>query len=86
MLCALLPYRTSSRERIRDAKRVARQLKTRTTTIDISPMIDAYFARARGASRLRRGNKMTRERMSILYDLSLRHRLRLAKIDLYRNQ
>lgn len=75
VLCALLPYRTSSSDSISDARRIARLLRTRTTTIDISPMIDAYFVRSRSTSRVRRGNKMARERMSILYDLSLRHRL-----------
>jgi NAD+ synthase len=76
VLCALLPYRTSSADSLRDARRVARFLGARTEIIAISPMVDAYFRRARGASRLRRGNRMARERMAILYDLSLRdHRL-----------
>ncbi|MFQ5876762.1 MAG: NAD+ synthase [Acidobacteriota bacterium] len=72
VLCALLPYRTSSPGSLRDARRVARLLGCRTATIDITPMIDTYFRRQRGASRIRRGNKMARERMSILYDLSSR--------------
>jgi NAD+ synthase len=72
--CALLPYRTSSPATLRDARRVARLLKTPTVTIDISSMIDAYFRRQRGADRVRRGNKMARERMSILYDLSSREK------------
>jgi NAD+ synthase len=74
VLCALLPYRTSSADSLRDARRVARALGARTETIAISPMVDAYFRRARGATRLRRGNRMARERMAILYDLSLRDR------------
>ncbi len=72
LLCVLLPYRTSSPGSLGDARRVARLLGARTATVDISPMIDAYFKRQRGASRVRRGNKMARERMSILYDLSAR--------------
>ena len=76
VLCALLPFRTSSPEGLRDARRLARLLGAPSERIDISPMIDAYFRRARAASRLRRGNKMARERMSVLYDLSVRdHRL-----------
>jgi len=74
VLCALLPYRTSSADSRRDARRIARALGAPTVTIDISPMVDAYFRRARGATRLRRGNRMARERMAILYDLSLRDR------------
>ena len=74
VLAALLPYRGSSPDSLTDARRVAALLKMRTVTVDISPMIDAYFRRERGASRVRRGNKMARERMSILYDLSARER------------
>lgn len=39
--------------------------------VDLSPQIDAYFERDPDADRARRGNKMARERMSILYDYSL---------------
>ncbi|HET6277890.1 MAG TPA: NAD+ synthase [Candidatus Polarisedimenticolia bacterium] len=72
VLCVLLPYRTSSPDSLRDARRLARQLGAPTRRIDISPMIDAYFRLQPRASRVRRGNKMARERMSILYDLSVR--------------
>jgi NAD+ synthase len=74
VLCAQLPYRTSSPQGLRDARRVARLLRTPTVTIEISSMIDAYFRRQRRADRVRRGNKMARERMSILYDLSVKEK------------
>ena len=74
VLCVLLPYHTSSADSVRDARRVARTLKMPLVTIDISPMIDAYFKREKNAGRLRRGNKMARERMSVLYDLSSREK------------
>ena len=72
VLCALLPYRDSSPASLRDARRVIRRLGARSALIGITPMIDAYFARDRRAPRLRRGNKMARERMAVLYDLSAR--------------
>jgi len=72
VLCASLPYRASSPESLRDARRLVRHLGARGVRIAITPMIDAYFARQRGASALRRGNKMARERMAVLYDLSAR--------------
>ena len=40
--------------------------------VDITPQIDAYFARFPDADARRRGNKMARERMTILYDHSAR--------------
>jgi len=72
VLCASLPYRTSSEDSLRDARRLVRLLGTRSVRIAITPMIDAYFKRQSGASALRRGNKMARERMAVLYDLSAR--------------
>jgi NAD+ synthase len=64
----LLPYRSSSDDSKRDAHEVATQLGMATSQIDISPMIDAYFSIEPDADAVRRGNKMARERMTILYD------------------
>jgi len=67
----LLPYRTSSADSAGDARAVALHLGIAHRTIDISPMIDAYFTAANGeadAAPGRRGNKMARERMTILFD------------------
>ncbi len=70
VLAALLPYRHSAPESVRLARGLARQLRLRTVEIDITPMADGYLARARGASRVRRGNVLARCRMAVLYDLS----------------
>lgn len=64
----LLPYRTSSPESERDARAVAEHLGVPHRTIDISPMVDAYFEIEPDAPADRRGNKMARERMTILFD------------------
>jgi len=67
----LLPYRTSSADSVADAREVALHLGIAHRRIDISPMIDAYFVAASGeadADPGRRGNKMARERMTILFD------------------
>ena len=64
----LLPYRTSARESEQDARLVAEHLGIPHRTIDISPMVDAYFALESDAGPDRRGNKMARERMTILFD------------------
>ena len=66
-----LPYRTSDPQSAVDAAAVAAKLGLALTTIDITPQVDAYFDRVDPeADRVRRGNKMARERMSILFDLS----------------
>jgi len=64
----LLPYRTSSPESERDGRAVGEHLGMPHRMIDISPMVDAYFAKESDAGQDRRGNKMARERMTILFD------------------
>lgn len=64
----VLPYRTSRPESEQDARAVAEHLGTPHWVIDISPMVDAYFAMEPDAPADRRGNKMARERMAILFD------------------
>jgi len=70
----MMPYRTSAPESLEDARRVVQATGIQSREIDITPMVDAYFDPARWsgaeASMIRKGNKMARERMSILYDLS----------------
>jgi len=66
----IMPYRGSDPKSRRDALQVAGQLGIDYLEVDISPQIDAYFSRFADADQKRRGNKMARERMSILYDQS----------------
>jgi NAD+ synthase len=70
----IMPYRTSSPESERDARAVCEAFDLTPEVVDISPQVDAYFAAFPDADRGRRGNKMARERMSILYDMSWAHR------------
>ncbi len=73
----ILPYRKIKQniEDVKDAKQIAKYLKINYMIIDISPMIDIYFKNFQGADRLRRGNKMARERMAILYDISKKYNM-----------
>lgn len=66
-----MPYRTSSPESAGDAQLVANELGINFMTIPITDMVDAYFKQYPDASRLRRGNRMARERMAILFDQSV---------------
>jgi NAD+ synthase len=70
VLGLIMPYKTSDPKSKSDALQVAAQLGIRHLEIDISPQIDAYFERFPEADQKRRGNKMARERMTILYDQS----------------
>lgn len=72
VLGLIMPYGRAFPEDVRDAAAWARKLGIRHKAIDIAPQIDAYFAAHPTTSRVQRGNKMARERMSILYDFSVR--------------
>ncbi len=65
-----MPYRTSSAESVEHARLVARTFGLALEEIDITPQVDAYLARTGEVHRVRRGNKMARERKSIEYDRS----------------
>jgi len=68
----LMPYRTSSPESVRHAQLVVESLGIHSLLVDITLMVDAYFAAFPDADQVRRGNKMARERMTILFDHSAR--------------
>lgn len=64
----ILPYKTTASQSINYAKLIARRYQVKTRLIDITAQIDAYFKNFPDADKVRRGNKMARERMAILYD------------------
>jgi len=72
VLGVMMPYGESFSADRNDAALIAASLGIRTERVDIRPMVDAYYEKHPCDDRLRRGNKMARERMSILYDLSAR--------------
>jgi NAD+ synthase len=72
VIVLIMPYGTTFGEDLKDADAVASYLGIRSKTIDISPMVDTYFASHPTEDRILIGNKMARERMSILYDHSAR--------------
>ncbi len=66
----MMPYKTSNPKSLAHAKLVVEDLGINAKTIEITDMIDAYFKNDQDATMLRKGNKMARERMSILFDNS----------------
>ena len=70
VLAIMMPYKSSNPDSLNHAKLVVEDLKINAKTIEITDMIDAYFKNEKDASSLRMGNKMARERMSILFDYS----------------
>ena len=70
VLAIMMPYKSSNPDSLNHAKLVVEDLKINAKSIEITDMIDAYFKNEKEASSLRMGNKMARERMSILFDYS----------------
>jgi NAD+ synthase len=75
LLAVLMPYRTSSPASRTDAEAVVAALGCSQELIEISPMVDGYFAASgidgHDAGAIRRGNFMARMRMAVLYDRSV---------------
>ncbi|MBU4202879.1 MAG: NAD+ synthase [Acidobacteria bacterium] len=67
-----MPYGKGFRQDVDDALEVAKEMGIHTQVIDIKPMVDAFYETHPTDNRLLKGNKMARERMSILYDFSVR--------------
>ncbi|MBN1948837.1 MAG: NAD+ synthase [Candidatus Cloacimonetes bacterium] len=75
----MMPYKSSQKESLDHALEMAKLLGIKYEIIDITPMVDTYFDLYQPeANHLRRGNRMARERMCILYDLSARYRALVA--------
>lgn len=70
----IMPYRLSNPESRQHAELLATKFNIRFEVRDISPMVDAFFQHDPDADVLRKGNKMARERMCLLYDFSAKHK------------
>jgi NAD+ synthase len=70
----ILPYKTSSKESVKDAEEIAHILGIQTETVDISQMVDSYATKHNIKAKVRLGNIMARMRMIVLYDVSARER------------
>ncbi len=68
----LMPYRISSEASLRDGKELCEMYGVNYEVVDISPSVDAYFEKFPAENKIQIGNKCARERMSVLYDFSVR--------------
>ncbi|MBG7610018.1 MAG: NAD(+) synthase, partial [Anaerolineae bacterium] len=70
VLAVRMPYRTSSPDSLEHAQLVIESTGVQTITIPITETVDALFANFPDANTMRRGNIMSRTRMTVLYDQS----------------
>jgi NAD+ synthase len=74
VIALIMPYGDTFPEDVKDAQEIGSLLGIQSRIINISPMVDAYFSNFPTQNRILQGNKMARERMSILYDFSAREK------------
>jgi len=74
VIVLIMPYEETFGWDVQDARDLAQGLGIKSLITNISPMVNAYFAKHPTESRILKGNKMARERMSILYDFSEREK------------
>jgi NAD+ synthase len=72
VICLVMPYGDTFGGDVDDALEVVRVLETKSKVINIAPMVDSYIKDHPTDNKILIGNKMARERMSILYDHSAR--------------
>lgn len=70
VLALRLPYKNSSPESLTHAQLVIDATGVQAKTIDITPMVDPFFAAIPDMDRIRQGNVMARARMITVYDQS----------------
>lgn len=69
----IMPHKISNPTSVRHAREVVEKTGIQSETVDITPMVDAYFEDLPDANNTRRGNVMARQRMIVLYDKSAEH-------------
>lgn len=74
VLGIMMPYKSSSKESVEHAKLVVEDLGIESKLIEITPMVDPYFDMNPDMDGLRKGNRMARERMCILFDYSAKEK------------
>ena len=68
VLGVLLPHRSSDSQALSSAQGIVNTLGITTRRVNVSPMVDAYFANFPDASRERRATRLAWERLAILHD------------------
>ncbi|MGL6114700.1 MAG: NAD+ synthase [Cetobacterium sp.] len=74
VLGIMMPYKSSSKESLDHGKLVIDSLGINSKLVEITPMVEPYFQMNPDMDGLRKGNRMARERMCILFDHSAKEK------------
>ena len=69
----MMPYRQSNPDSLGHAQLLAERLGINSRVIEITALVEPYFANNPEMDNLRRGNVMARTRMTLVYDMSAHH-------------
>lgn len=70
----ILPYKTTSKEDVEDAKEIIKTLGMNPVEIEITPVVDSLLTSLKDADKVRKGNIMARARMIVLYDQAAKYK------------
>ena len=70
VLAVRMPYRSSSSDSLEHAEMLINRFGTQSETVEITGMVEPFFAMDPEMSKQRKGNIMARQRMIVLYDRS----------------
>ena len=70
----VLPYETSNKEDVEDAKGIIETLKINLIEIEIAPTVDSLLTSLKDTDKIRKGNMMARTRMILLYDQAAKYK------------
>jgi len=73
LIAVKMPYKSSNPLSEKHADLLIEKLGVKCERVDITAIVDAYFAGDPDAGQVRRGNFMARARMSVLYDFSAKY-------------
>ena len=70
----VLPYETSNKEDVEDAKGIIETLGINLIEIEIAPVVDSLLTSLKDTDKIRKGNLMARARMIALYDQAAKYK------------
>lgn len=70
----VLPYETTSKEDVEDAKGIVKTLGINLVEVEITPMVDSLLSSLKDTDKIRKGNIMARARMIALYDQAAKYK------------
>lgn len=70
----ILPYKTTNKEDIEDAKEIIKTLGINLVELEITPVVDSLLTSLKDTDKIRKGNVMARTRMIVLYDQAAKYK------------